>query len=120
LNLTVSQQEDLRKIFQQTGQKMRTASQSGGSVGPGGMSALRDKIRKESQSAILRILDSEQRDLYEEMLAEGQPKRGKIWRLDETGQPVAISVTLGSSDATHTEISGQGIQEGMEIITGIE
>jgi hypothetical protein len=54
------------------------------------------------------------------MLAEGQPKRGRIWRLNENGQPVAISVTLGSSDASHTEIIGLGIKEGMEIITGIE
>ena len=117
LNLTKSQQEELRKIFQQTGQKMRAAFQSGG---PGGLSGLRDKIRKEVQASIVRILNSEQRGLYEEVLAESQPKRGKIWRLDETGQPVAISVTLGVNDASHTEIIGQGIKEGMEIITGIE
>ena len=120
LNLTKSQQEELRKIFQQTGQKMRAAFQSGGPSGPGGLSGLRDKIRKEAQASIVRILNSEQRGLYEEVLAESQPKRGKIWRLDEAGQPVAISVTLGSNDASHTEITGQGIKEGMEIITGIE
>ena len=120
LNLTESQQEELRRIFQQTGQKLRAAIQSGGPRGPEGMSGLRDKIRKEVQASILRILNDEQRGLYEEMLAEGEPKRGKIWRLDANGQPVAISVTLGSSDASHTEIIGQGINEGMEIITGIE
>jgi HlyD family secretion protein len=120
LNLTKSQQEELRRIFQQTGQKMRAAFQSGSPTGPGGMSGLRDKIRKEVQASISQILNSEQRGLYEEMLAESQPKRGRIWRLDETGQPVAISVTLGSSDTSHTEIIGQGIKEGMEIITGIE
>jgi len=120
LNLTESQQEELRKIFQQTEQKMRAAFQSGVPRGPGGMSGLRDKIRKEVQASISRILNSEQRGLYEEMLAESQPKRGKIWHLNETGHPVAISVTLGSSDSSHTEIIGQGIKEGMEIITGIE
>lgn len=120
LKLAKSQQEELRKIFQQTRQKMRAAFQSGGPIGPGGMSALRDKIRKEEQASILRVLDSEQRGLYEEMLTEGRPKRGKIWRLDETGRLVAISVILGYSDASYTEITGQGIKEGMEIITGIE
>ena len=99
---------------------MRAAFQSGGPSGPGGLSGLRDRIRKEVQASIVRILNSEQRGLYEEVLAESQPKRGKIWRLDEAGQPVAISVTLGSNDASHTEITGQGIKEGMEIITGIE
>jgi HlyD family secretion protein len=120
LNLTEFQQEELRRIFRQTGQKMRAAFQSGGTGGPGAMSSLRDKIRKEVQASILRILNSEQRGLYEEMLAEGEPKRGKIWYLNENGQPVAISVTLGSSDASHIEIMGLGIREGMEIITGIE
>jgi len=120
LNLTEFQQEELRRIFQQTGQKLRAAVQSGGPGGPEGMNNLRDKIRKEVQVSILRILHDEQRGLFEEMLAENQPKRGKIWRLNENGQPVAISVTLGSSDASHTEINGPGIKEGMEIITGIE
>jgi len=120
LNLTESQQEELRRIFQQTGQKLRAAIQSGGPGGPQGISGLRDKIRKEVQASILRILNDEQRGLYEEMLTESQPKRGKIWYLNKDGQPVAISVTLGSSDASYTEIIGLGIKEGMEIITGIE
>jgi len=120
LNLTESQQEELREVFQQTGQKLRAAFQSGGPGGHQGMSSSRDKIRKEVQASIVRILNNEQRGLYEEMLAENQPKRGRIWRLDENGQPVAIFVTLGSSDASHTEIIGSGIKEGMEIITGIE
>ena len=120
LNLTPSQQDELRKEFQQIGQKMRAALQAGAAAGPRGMSALKEKIRKESQASILRILDNEQRDLYEKMLAERQSKRGKIWHLDETGRPVAISVVLGSSDASFTEIMGRGIEEGMEIITGTE
>ena len=120
LNLTEFQKEELRKIFQQTGQKLRAAIQSGGPRGPEGTNGLRDKIRKEVQASILRILNDEQRGLYEAMLAEGEPKRGRIWYLNESGQPVAISVTLGSSDASYTEISGLGIKEGMEIITGME
>jgi len=120
LNLTESQQEKLREVFQQTGQKLRAASESGGPGGHQGMSSSGDNIRKKIQASIVRILNNEQRGLYEEMLAENQPKRGRIWRLDENGQPVAISVTLGSSDASHTEIIGSGIKEGMEIITGIE
>ena len=120
LNLTASQQDELRKIFQQIGQKLRAVFQSGGTGGPGGMSAIRDKLRKESQAAIFRVLNTEQRGLYEEMLVEGRPKRGIVWRLDKTGRPEALSVTLGSSDASHTEITGQGIEQGMEIISGIE
>jgi HlyD family secretion protein len=120
LNLSESQQDELRKIFQQMGQRMM-AARNNVSAGPrGGMSAMRDKIRKESQVAITRILNSEQRELFDEMLAQNQPKRGTLWRLNDNGQPEAFSVVLGSSDSSHTEISGRGIKAGMQVITGVE
>lgn len=120
LNLTTAQQDELRKLYKQAGEKMRSTLQSGGPGGPGGMSALREKIRKEVQASISRMLDDEQRALYEDMLTENRPRRGSIWCLDDTGQPRPISVTLGEGDASHTEIAGQGIEEGMKIIIGIE
>ena len=120
LSLTPFQQEELKKEFQQIGQKIKAAMQSDAAAGPGGAGALREKIRKESQASIMRILDSEQRILYEEMKAENKPGTGEIWRLDDSGKPVAVTVTLGVSDASYTEVIGQGIVEGMEIITGIE
>ena len=98
---------------------MRAAFQSGEGGGPGGMSALRDKIRKESQAAVTRMLDPRQRRLFEEMRAQGQPKRGTLWRLDATGKPELLHVVLGASDSSHTEISGPQITEGLEVITGI-
>ncbi len=119
LNLSESQQAELRKIFQQTAQKMRAAFQSGGGGGPGARTALRDKIRKESQAAMMRMLDPQQRKLLEEMRAQGQLKRGTLWRLNAREKLESISVVLGASDSTHTEISGTQIKEGMEVITGI-
>ncbi len=119
LNLSASQQAELRKIFQQAAQKMRDALQSGGGGGPGARTALRDKIRKESQAAIIRMLDPQQRKLLEEMRAQGQLKRGMLWRLDATGKPESFGVVLGASDSTHTEISGPEITEGLEVISGI-
>ena len=98
LNLSASQQTELRKIFQQTAQKMRAALQSDGGGGPGARSALRDKIRKETQAAMMRMLDSQQRKLLEEMRAQGQLKRGTFWRLNSTGKPETISVVFGASD----------------------
>jgi hypothetical protein len=61
----------------------------------------------------------EQRDLFGEMVTQDQHKKGTIWRLDDVGQLEAIQVILGSSDASHTEIIGQGIEEGMKVICGI-
>jgi HlyD family secretion protein len=119
LNISASQQAELRKIFQQAGQKMRAALQSGAAGGPGGMSALRDKIRKESQAAIIRMLNPQQRKLFEEMRAQGRPKRGTLWRLDASGKPEPLRVFMGASDSSHTEISGPQIIEGLEVITGV-
>ena len=42
-----------------------------------------------------------------------------IWRLNEENRPVAIQVTMGVSDGTYTEISGLGIDPGMEVIVGV-
>lgn len=120
LNLSESQQDALRKIFQQMGQKMMAARNTASASPRGGMSAMRDKFRKESQVAITRILNPEQRELFDEMLTQNQPKRGTLWRLDDRGQLEAVSVILGSSDFSHTEISGRGIKAGMQVISGIE
>ncbi len=119
LNLSRSQQDELRQVFRQIGRKIQSAIQAG-TTGPGGMARLRDSIRKESQASVARILNSDQRSLFKEMLAQGQPQRGKIWRLDKTGHLVSIPVILGSGDASCTEITGQDIREGMEIIAGME
>ena len=119
LSLSQSQKDEVGKIFQQTGQQMRAAAQNAGQV-PGGMSAMREKTRKESQAAIVRILDAKQRLLYEAMTAEDRPKQGTLWRLDANGRPEAIQVGLGISDASFTEISGPAVVDGLEVITGIE
>jgi len=119
LNLSESQQAELKIIFQQAAQKMKAALQSGGGGGPGARSALREKIRKETQAAIIRMLDSKQRRLLEEMRAQGQLKRGTLWRIGAAGKLESFHVVLGAGDSSHTEISGQEIKEGMEVITGI-
>jgi HlyD family secretion protein len=118
LNLSASQQAELRNILQQSAQKMRDALQSG-SGGPGARTALRDKIRKESQTAIMSMLDNNQRKLLEAVLAQRQLKRGILWKPDAAGRPESVSVVLGVSDSTHTEISGPQVKEGLEVISGI-
>lgn len=118
LNLSESQQDELRKIFQQIGKKMMAARQASGSSPRTSMSAMRDKIFKETQAAITRILDSGQRELFQEIQAQGRPKQGKLWKLDDNGKLEVIQVVLGSSDTSHTEIRGHGVKEGMQVISG--
>ena len=120
LNLSDSQQDELRKIFRQMGQKMAAARNTMGAGPGGGAGTLRAQIRKSSQVAIVRILDADQRARFEALQAEDQPKRGTLWRLDDNGQPEAVPVLLGSSDAAYTEISGHGIAADMQVICGLE
>ncbi|HVS31688.1 MAG TPA: efflux RND transporter periplasmic adaptor subunit [Thermoanaerobaculia bacterium] len=42
-----------------------------------------------------------------------------IYTVDAKGQPKAIAVRTGITDGTRTEVSGEGLQEGMKIITGV-
>ncbi|MFA6960296.1 MAG: efflux RND transporter periplasmic adaptor subunit [Opitutaceae bacterium] len=51
-----------------------------------------------------------------EAAAKSAPGSAHIWVL-RAGKPVSVPVTIGLSDERHTEVSGDGLTEGMEIIT---
>jgi len=44
---------------------------------------------------------------------------GRVWVL-KNGQPEPLIVTLGLSDGKNTEVSGEGVVEGLEVITRVE
>lgn len=46
-------------------------------------------------------------------------KEDRIWVL-ENGKPKAIVVKAGITDGQFTEVSGEGIQEGLEVLVGVE
>ena len=46
-------------------------------------------------------------------------REDKIWVL-ENGKPKAVKVTAGISDGQFTEVSGEGLKEGMQILVGVE
>jgi HlyD family secretion protein len=48
----------------------------------------------------------------------GMTRPGRIYILDEKGEPKALRVNVGISDGNRTEISGEGITEDMKIIVG--
>ncbi|MBS1767259.1 MAG: efflux RND transporter periplasmic adaptor subunit [Acidobacteria bacterium] len=43
-----------------------------------------------------------------------------VWTLDAAGKPKQVSVTIGISDGQFTEVSGDGVSEGMPVLVGIE
>jgi HlyD family secretion protein len=56
----------------------------------------------------------------------GGPMKGMVTRRDdriwvlENGKPKAIPVKVGISDGQFSEVSGEGLVEGMQILTGVE
>ena len=43
-----------------------------------------------------------------------------VWTLDAAGQPKQVPVTIGISDGRFTEVSGDGVAEGMTVLVGVE
>jgi hypothetical protein len=46
-------------------------------------------------------------------------RQDRVWTLDEKGKPVAINVKAGLTDNTFTEVTGEGLTEGMELLVGV-
>jgi len=80
-------------------------------------------VRAEMRAAIEETLKPEQRARYAEIIAEaggrgGPAARGRVWVLAD-GKPRAIDVRTGLTDGSSTELSGAGIEEGLEVISGM-
>jgi HlyD family secretion protein len=45
-----------------------------------------------------------------------QGKAGRVWTLSPEGKPVPVSITVGISDGTSSEVIGGNLQEGAEVI----
>jgi HlyD family secretion protein len=48
-----------------------------------------------------------------------RPHTGTVWIQDENGQPKSVPITTGISDANRIEVTGGGLKEGSQVITGL-
>ena len=80
-----------------------------------------ERIRAETNARIAEIVTAEQRPAWERLLAEagarGAATSGRAWVL-EGGQPRAVELRLGLTDGTSTEVLGDSLAEGTEVIVG--
>ncbi len=83
-------------------------------------------VRAELRAKIEDVLKPEQKARYAEIAAEfagrgggGPTTRGRLWVLDGD-KPRSIDVRVGLSDGAMTEVSGDGISEGLEVIVGLQ
>lgn len=82
-------------------------------------------IRADMRARIEDILTPEQKAKYAAMVAElggragaGGNVRGRVWVIDSAGRPRPLDVRIGLTDGTSTEISGDGIAEGVQVVVG--
>jgi HlyD family secretion protein len=70
------------------------------------------------------MLNPEQRARYEQMAASRagavRVSSGRVWVLDDTGRPTAVDVRIGLTDGTQSEIVGGALQEGTQVIVGLQ
>lgn len=81
-------------------------------------------VRAEIRASVEEILKPEQKERFAQIMAEsagrgGGGGRGRIWVLAD-GKPRAIDVRTGLTDGSSTEISGEGVVEGLEVIVGMQ
>jgi HlyD family secretion protein len=81
-------------------------------------------IRAEMRAKVEDILKPEQKETYAQIVAEtagrpgsGQATRGRVYLLVD-GKPKAVDVRVGLSDGSMSEVSGDGIAEGADVIIG--
>ena len=83
-------------------------------------------IRSDMRARVEEILKPEQKARYAEIVGElagraggGQAARGRVY-LMENGKPRAIEVRVGLSDGAMSEVNGEGLTEGAEVIVGLQ
>ena len=83
-------------------------------------------IRSEMRSRVEEVLKPEQKARYAEIVTElggragsSQSTRGRIYLL-ENGKPKGIDVRVGLSDGAMSEVAGEGVTEGAEVIIGLQ
>jgi HlyD family secretion protein len=123
LSLTQEQHAKLEPILQDSRQQMM---------------ALRDlpeqerrtrgqKIREATRGKIRAVLTPPQQAKYDEMSPGGPPAGGgdrsgtpgRVYILDADGKPKAVSVVLGISDGSSTEVLQGDLKEGQEVVAGL-
>lgn len=115
LKLDEQQKLTLETIYRDTGRKIRAVSADN----PEERERQIAKLRAERQSRIAAMLNQTQRARFDELMAERRTvSRGRVWTLDEKGKPKAVSVRLGLTDGTYTELVRGALKEGTELVVG--
>jgi HlyD family secretion protein len=126
LSLTSEQQARLAEILQNTRQQMMRLREQG-TAEEGGRGRAR-QVQAQTRAQIRNLLTDTQRQQYDELLknsdrqregAASQGRPGRVWIRNADGTPEPITLTVGISDDSSTEVLSGDLREGQEVITGI-
>ncbi len=122
LGLSEEQQRKLDPILADSRQQLMALQGAG--LPEQERQARAQKIRESSRSKIREILTPEQRGRYDAQAgAAGGGGRGnvtgRVWVLGPDGKPKAVTLTLGISDGSATEILRGDLREGQDVIVGL-
>ncbi|HUF90865.1 MAG TPA: efflux RND transporter periplasmic adaptor subunit, partial [Candidatus Limnocylindria bacterium] len=116
LTLTAKQQAKLDPILDESRQQMQALRDA--PEGERGERAAR--IREASRARIRALLTPEQQQRYERIAEERSAATpGRVYVIDAEGKPAAVSLTLGISDGTATEVLRGDLAEGQEVVVGL-
>jgi HlyD family secretion protein len=126
LSLSREQQERLAAILQNTRQQMmRLREQEPTEEERRGRA--RD-ARAQTRAQIRALLTDTQRQQYEELLKNSEPRQGdgslpgrpgRVWLRHADGRPESVALSIGISDDSFTEVLSGDLREGQEVITGL-
>ena len=118
LKLTPEQIEQVRDMRGELRQKMRSLFRSG--MDRKKMAPALRKLRREGTRRMLAMLTPRQRPIY---LAKYGPQNRRARRVTlyvlDAGKPKAVTVVVGISDGSATEIVRGPLKAGAEVVTGI-
>jgi len=126
LSLSSEQQARLAEILQNTRQQMMRLREQEPSE-EGGRGRARE-VQAQTRAQIRNILTDTQRQQYEDLLKNSERQRdtgsvqgrpGRVWMRNADGTPEPITLTVGISDDSSTEVLSGDLREGQEVITGI-
>jgi HlyD family secretion protein len=114
LNLTAEQQSRVEMILKSSRQEIQEIREKSKPEEAG------KKIQSLLRPKIMEVLTEEQKRKYTELVQsssrEEQRRPGKIWTLSPEGQPIPISIVLGITDGTSSEVISGDLREGAEVI----
>jgi HlyD family secretion protein len=114
LNLTPEQQSKVQVVLKSSRQEIQEIREKSKPEEAG------RKIQSLLRQKIMGVLTEEQRRKYIEMTqssSQGEQRRpGRAWILSSAGKPIPISIVLGITDGTFSEVISEDLKEGMEVI----